>query len=469
MGGNGNAGMSSGLDMFSQIFDMANNSNRTNTSETDSNIIVSSVEVSIGQQVEVGDILYFLEETGVSELAEELESNVMKAKADLDALIADQNLSKSTADYTYQTSLAYGAYAKEEYQSTISQLQLTVTEKENALEKAKTSLLRYEEQLSQANTDYQNAYQIQLNCEWSRDNTNKNDSTYLYVTYFQEAMSAKATADSLAQKIEQLENTITQAKANVETSTTELAKAKRSLEAGILSATQTLSLRQLAYDTAQETLDIALSYLTEDLISQEEIYQEASDKWNEFTSHIDGNAIKAKYSGIITNADLSVGDAVASNSTIITLYDMDEISMSVSLAEDDMEDISLGSKANVTFTAYPNDVYTASVSEISDATTDSSGNVTYTVTIVLEGDVSGLFQGMTGEITFITKDTEDVIFVSNRAIIRESNQSYVKVKDDNGKIQKVLVTTGFSDGINVEIIEGLSVGDIVLIESKVNN
>ena len=282
-------------------------------------------------------------------------------------------------------------------------------------------------------------------------------------------MSAKATADSLAQKIEQLENTIIQAKANVETSTTELAKAKRSLEAGILSATQTLSLRQLAYDTAQETLDIALSYLTEDLISQEEIYQEASDKWNEFTSHIDGNAIKAKYSGIITNADLSVGDAVASNSTIITLYDMDEISMSVSLAEDDMEDISLGSKANVTFTAYPNDVYTASVSEISDATTDSSGYVIYTVTIVLEGDVSGLFQGMTGEITFITKDTEDVIFVSNRAIIRESNQSYVKVKDDNGKIQKVIVTTGFSDGINVEIIEGLSIGDIVLIESKVNS
>ena len=97
------------------------------------------------------------------------------------------------------------------------------------------------------------------------------------------------------------------------------------------------------------------------------------------------------------------------------------------------------------------------------------GNVTYIVTIILEGDVSGLFQGMTGEITFITKDTEDVIFVSNRAIIRESNQSYVKVKDDNGKIQKVIVTTGFSDGINVEIIEGLSIGDIVLIESKVNS
>ena len=30
------------------------------------------------------------------------------------------------------------------------------------------------------------------------------------------------------------------------------------------------------------------------------------------------------------------------------------------------------------------------------------------------------------------------------------------------------VTTGFSDGVNVEIIEGLSEGDVVLIESKVS-
>ena len=40
--------------------------------------------------------------------------------------------------------------------------------------------------------------------------------------------------------------------------------------------------------------------------------------------------------------------------------------------------------------------------------------------------------------------------------------------DENGSIVEKDVTTGFSDGVNVEITEGLSQGDTVLIESKVS-
>lgn len=76
---------------------------------------------------------------------------------------------------------------------------------------------------------------------------------------------------------------------------------------------------------------------------------------------------------------------------------------------------------------------------------------------------------MTGDVTFITKESEQVTYISNRAIIRTGTKSYVKVKDDSGKIVKKEVVTGFSDGVNVEIVEGLSEGDVVLIESKVNN
>ena len=76
---------------------------------------------------------------------------------------------------------------------------------------------------------------------------------------------------------------------------------------------------------------------------------------------------------------------------------------------------------------------------------------------------------MTGEVTFLTKETEEVTYVSNRAIFREGIKSYVKMKDDEGKIVKKEVVTGFSDGVNVEIIEGVSEGEIVLIESRVSD
>ena len=43
-----------------------------------------------------------------------------------------------------------------------------------------------------------------------------------------------------------------------------------------------------------------------------------------------------------------------------------------------------------------------------------------------------------------------------------------KKRDESGNVQEKDVVTGFSDGVNVEIVEGLSEGDVVLIESKVN-
>ena len=138
--------------------------------------------------------------------------------------------------------------------------------------------------------------------------------------------------------------------------------------------------------------------------------------------------------------------------------------MTVTVDEEDLADIELDGLANVSLLAYPDEVFEAKVTEISDASTDSSGNTTRDVTVTIKGDMSKLYQGMTGDVTFITKETKAVLYVSNRAISRENGVSYVKVKDEKGHISKVKVETGFSDGVNVEIISDLSEGQTVIIE-----
>ena len=52
---------------------------------------------------------------------------------------------------------------------------------------------------------------------------------------------------------------------------------------------------------------------------------------------------------------------------------------------------------------------------------------------------------------------------------KKAKETLQKVKDAEGRIQKIEVVSGFSDGNNVEIKEGLSEGDVVLIESKVKS
>ena len=280
--------------------------------------------------------------------------------------------------------------------------------------------------------------------------------------------TAQSAVDTLEEKKQRLEQNIEQAEENLEQAQTYLSAAQRRLSQGLLDAEETLALRQLAYDSAQETYDIALAYLEEDAAQQEETYAEASEKWEEYSSHVDGNTILSRYNGVITGIGLEEGDSIGTGTVLLTLYNMDEITMTVTVDEEDMTDIELGSQANVDLIAYPDTLFRASVTEISDASTDTGGNVTYEVTVTLEGDVSGLFQGMTGEVTFITEETEEVLYVSKRAVFTEGYTSYVKIREEDGTIRKVEVTTGFTDGVNIEIADGLSEGDIVLIESKVS-
>ena len=359
-----------------------------------------------------------------------------KAKADLEAVEADQTLSRQQAKYTYDSSTAYGSYIDTEYITTLQELQNAVDSAASALEQAQTSLEDYQAQLEEVTTAYEDAAQVLSNCQYSLNNTDPADDTYGYVYFAQLTTQAQSTADSLEQQKEELEQKVEQAEENVTTAETAYNKAKRELGQGKLTAAETKKLRTLAYNTAQETYDIALGYLEQDLSDQQETYDETLEKWNEFSTYIDGNAVCTRYNGVITGVELEAGDKISTGTSLVTLYDMDEVTMTVTVDEDDMTDISLGSAANIALTAYPEDIFTAKVTAIGDATSDSSGNITYDVTVTLEGDVSGLFQGMTGDVTFVTEQTEEVLYVSRRAIITEDDKTYVKVKTADGSIVK---------------------------------
>ena len=464
MSSGGSRGASGNLDMFSQMFSGSSN---LVASGDGASLTVGNVLVSVGQQVKDGDVLFELAEESVAELEQELQDNVEKAEADQEALYADQKLSKQKAQATYDSSMSYGQYAQTEYNTTIQELKDEVENSKKTMEEAQATLTEYQNKLADVTDSYADAVQVQANFQYSLDQTKPTDA-YMYSYYFQYVQQAAQTVESLEKQKEQLENNIEQAKNNVETAKRNYDKAKRNQEQGILSAKQTLALRQLAYDTAQETYDITLSYLEEDALTQEEIYQETKEKWEEFSSYISGNAILARYNGVITGVELAAGESITTGSALVTLYNMDEVTMTVSVYEQDMASVTMGAVANISFTAYPEEAYTATVTEISDASTDSKGNVVYEVTVTINGDTTGLFQGMTGDITFITEQSEETLYVSKRAIITEKEETYVKIRQEDGSIVKKAVTTGFSDGRNIQILEGLSEGDVVLIESKVS-
>lgn len=371
-GGFGSSGSSSGggfgggMDLFGQARNLAGNNTFTKSDDS-SSLTVEEVCVSVGQEIKKGDVLYVLEEESVQKLKETLESNVEKAKADLEMLYADQKVSKQTAQNTYDVSVAYGSYMQTEYNETIAELQDTVNEANDTLTQAKETLAEYEAQLAEIQTAYDQAAQSLKNCEWSRDNTAKESEVYFYVYYFQLAQQAENIESQLKQKKEQLESRVETAKNTVSRAQKSLNQAKRRLEQGKLEAQETLQLRQLAYDTAQETLDVTLAYLDIDAKEQEDTYADAQEKWDTFSAYVDGRNICSQYDGTVTSVELSVGDTVGTNSLLVTLISRADVTMTVTIDEDDMNGIEVGTKANVVLTAFPEEVFEAYVTEISEA------------------------------------------------------------------------------------------------------
>ena len=471
-GGVGGFGGSSGqmggaMNMFGQTMNLSGGNTFTQSDDS-SSLTVEEVCVSVGQEVKAGDVLYILEEGSVQELKETLESDVDKAKADLDKLYADQKASRQSAQSTYDESISYGSYMQTEYNQTVSELEETVTQAKETLKQAKESLAEYQALYDETKVAYDEASQILTRAEWSRDNTDKESHVGDYVNAFQSAQQAQSTVSQLEQKLNQLSSRIESAESTVQRAQKSLNQAQRRLEQGKLEANETLQLRKLAYETAQETYDITIAYLEANAKEQEETYASAKEKWDSFASYIDGYNICSLYDGTVTSVELKAGDTVGTNTLLVKVNNQENVTMTVSVTEKDMDGIAVGTKANIVLSAFPEEVFEAVVTEVSEAQSGNNGSVYYEVTATLRGELDKLYQSMTGEITFVTGETqEEVLYVSKRAVTTDGEKSKVKVRQSDGSVVEKVVVTGFTDGVNIEIKEGLSEGEIVLIESRV--
>ena len=434
-------------------------------------MVIDSVHITVGQEIQAGDVLYTLTEDSVEEIRTQLEEDVEDTLADYQALTVEQQQSYLTAKQGYDTYVTNGSLAELTYNKELQDLQDkvdeaadTLEEKQNQVNENLEKLVELQEELTSAKKDLKDA-----EAAVSDNHDNRYTDPYYYTVYLSTRDMAQTIVDEIEEDIESLTDENETLLTEIGEATRSWNEACRNLESEKLTAQQTLETDQYYASVSSEWYSIQTTSLDNEKQSAYASYESAVKKLDEFNSYIVGNDVIAEYSGVVTEVPLEEGDGVTRNTSLVTLYDASDVTMEITVSEDDYKAIDQDGEVNITYTAYPDVVYNGVISEVSDAAYDSSsGEVYYTITVTVQGDVSGLYEGMTGDVTCVTKETKEVTYVSNRAIFRDGTRSYVKVRDENGSIVEKDVTTGFSDGVNVEITEGLSQGDTVLIESKVS-
>ncbi len=236
------------------------------------------------------------------------------------------------------------------------------------------------------------------------------------------------------------------------------------------------------------------------------------------------SVIKSPINGVVLERSVDVGQTVAASMSTPTLFilakDLKQMKVMADVDEADIGAVKKGQRVEFTVDAFLEEKFKGSVQEVRLNPTETSNVITYTVVITAENPELKLLPGMTATCTIVTQEIVDAISVPVKAVKftpadgtpmldpkdmpRPSHSDRAKASDDdmgpppgmmgggasgggtkkkssssspkisgslvwmnlNGKVAPRPVKTGISDGINVQILKGLSVGDSVIVRQE---
>ena len=177
---------------------------------------------------------------------------------------------------------------------------------------------------------------------------------------------------------------------------------------------------------------------------------------------LDDYKIVAPFDGTVRRVDYQVGDnllADAAEDQYIILENRDYTVITILLDQVEIVRVKPGQRASITLDAIENRVFSGSIFEIDPTPVESSGVVSYNVSVRMPTpqDIT-ILSGMTTSVEIETTRKENVLAVPNLAIRWVNNKPTVQTTDG----QTVAVETGVSDGNYTEVTAGVQEGDSIL-------
>jgi len=158
----------------------------------------------------------------------------------------------------------------------------------------------------------------------------------------------------------------------------------------------------------------------------------------------------------------STSSGSTSSSAQFVIIGTDSWTVGVTVDETDVALIAVGDQVELTGDAVDDTLY-GTVSTVGLVSTSTGGVAAYPVTIQVTGSPEGLHDGTSVTAAIIYERRTDVLAVPSAAVSTEDGQSVVTQLGADGEQVSTPVTVGETSGTMVEITVGLSEGDEVLV------
>ena len=222
---------------------------------------------------------------------------------------------------------------------------------------------------------------------------------------------------------------------------------------------QTILDIQEQYQKAEVTLKKA----QEELISARNNMQLIKDGFIETNDNATNTIIKSTIDGMILDIPVKEGNLVIeSNSnnagtTVASVADMNDMIFEGNIDESEVGKLTAGMALIISIGAIENEKFNAILEYISPKGKTVNGAIQFEVRANLQlKDAFFVRAGYSANADIVLEKKDQVMTINEATLIFEGNQTFVEIEKGLQIFEKHQITVGLSDGINIEVISGLT-------------
>ena len=174
----------------------------------------------------------------------------------------------------------------------------------------------------------------------------------------------------------------------------------------------------------------------------------------------DYSKLRAPISGIVSARDVKPGQNLSVNDVAFRITDTRELVAYLQIPQTELTKFSAGHGASIEVASMPGVAFPATIARISP--TIDVRNGTFRATAIIENSAGNLAPGMFGRFTIAYERHDDALVIPTAALIAEDEETSVYVVRD-GEVIRRSIETGIESKGKVEVVEGLTEDDVIVV------
>jgi RND family efflux transporter MFP subunit len=175
--------------------------------------------------------------------------------------------------------------------------------------------------------------------------------------------------------------------------------------------------------------------------------------------NLEHTSIKSPIGGVVSERYVKIGNMIGTDQQVYRVTDFSPLQAILHIPEHEMAKIRKDQRTELKVDALPNQTFTGHVERISPVVDSETG--TFKVTVYVDETKGMLRPGMFGRVKIVYDTRENTHMIPKSAVISEDLAQSVYVIKDSLAFKKA-IKTGYTNGVNVEVIEGLEDGEMVV-------